>query len=94
MKGKLRNTDNGYVVEYQEVKTSLLFGTNVKTHTFPLHTKDTEDTSKHDVPTLFDGKEVEFVLISEYPESCHDDPFCMGDETCIQCLQQFAKLIP
>jgi hypothetical protein len=35
---------------------------------------------------LTEGQEVKVIKDTEYPESCDDDPFCMGDETCIECL--------
>jgi hypothetical protein len=36
--------------------------------------------------TFTEGEEVKVKIDTEYPESCDNDPFCMGDETCIQCL--------
>ena len=41
----------------------------------------------------FEGKEVEFEIVEEIPESCHNNPFCEGNETCIQCYIKYAKLI-
>lgn len=85
MKGIIRNTNEGYVVEYQEPKT-------LEFNTLPLHPNYTKDTLDHNIPTLFDGKEVTFHVNHEYPESCQQDPFCMGDETCIQCMIQYATI--
>ena len=85
MKGKLTKTDKGWVIEYQNSKLSI-------TETLPLHPSDVEKYTKGVIH--FSDELVDFYVSHEYPESCNDDPFCMGDETCIQCLQQFAKLIP
>jgi len=35
---------------------------------------------------LEDGQRVTVKIDNEYPESCDDNPFCEGDETCIICL--------
>jgi len=35
---------------------------------------------------LTEGQEVTVKVDNEYPESCDNNPFCMGDETCIECL--------
>lgn len=35
---------------------------------------------------LTDGCKVNVNIDTEYPESCDNDPFCEGDETCIICL--------
>jgi hypothetical protein len=36
--------------------------------------------------TLTEGQEVKVVIDTEYPESCDNNPFCIGDESCIECL--------
>lgn len=40
------------------------------------------------------GQRVLINIDTEYPEACDNDPFCMGDETCIVCLcnNKVAKL--
>ncbi len=35
---------------------------------------------------LTEGQEVSVKIDNEYPESCDNNPFCEGDETCIECL--------
>lgn len=35
---------------------------------------------------LNDGQETIVKIGTEYPESCDNNPFCEGDETCIVCL--------
>ena len=35
---------------------------------------------------LSDGSKVTIEIDTEYPESCDNDPFCEGDETCMICL--------
>ena len=92
MKGILKNTDKGWIVEFENIQRTPI-GTKSWWDTIPVHPDDTKDTHDHYVPTLFNGKEVEFHVHSEYPESCNNNPFCMGGETFIECLQYYAKLI-
>ena len=33
-----------------------------------------------------EGQKVVVNIDTEYPESCDNNPFCMGDESCIICL--------
>lgn len=81
MKGTLHNTADGWIVRIQD-KTG--------THDVPLHPDDVERFTKGVVH--FADEPVEVFLTHEYPESCQEDPFCMGDETCILCLKQYAKI--
>jgi hypothetical protein len=44
---------------------------------------------------LSEGLRVSVTIDNEYPESCDTNPFCEGDETCIECLyrNEVANLI-
>ena len=85
MKGTLAKTEQGWVVYWSNPQEY-----NEPIHSLPLHpdfieTMETCFTSKCNL--------VEFDIVEKIPESCHNNPFCNGDETCIQCYIKYAKLI-
>lgn len=48
---------------------------------------ETYPISKHQKNIeLSEGQKVVVNIDTEYPESCDNNPFCDGDETCIICL--------
>lgn len=52
-----------------------------------LENGDNLPLSKHNKNLgLIEGQEVFVSIDNEYPESCDNNPFCEGDETCIICL--------
>ena len=97
MKGKLIKTETDWVVR--------LFDTE-KAHDvmycgaeWPLHPDDVEQIQRDS--ERFDNIEariaaypdVEFRIVEEIPDSCYNNPFCAGDESCIRCRVTYAKLI-
>lgn len=66
MKGKLTKTEQGWAVKYI---LTVLSDTGVRTYydrELPLRHEDSKDTLKNDVLTLFEGREVEFEIVTVY----------------------------
>ena len=87
MKGVLCKTETGWQVCHATYDVVSKRWTGGK---LPLH-PDTEPD--YDYDRDMEGEEVEFEIVDEIPESCHNNPFCAGDESCIRCYVKYAKLI-
>jgi len=96
MKGTLHKTEQGWVVTHSTYDMILK---SWKVGKFPLHPEDVKQINRDAL--VFDNIEariaaypdVEFEIVEKIPESCYNNPFCNGDETCIQCYKKYAKLV-
>lgn len=90
MRGTLTKTKQGWVVYWSNPQEY-----NEPIYLLPLHPDSLTELFIRSDKKLDDriGQEIEFQIIEEIPESCHNNPFCNGDETCIQCYIKYAKIV-
>lgn len=106
MKGKLTKTEKGWVVKYKKSYTldaeeAQYEGKSIAFYDeeLLLHPDDVRQIEKDNL--VFDNLEariaahpiIDFEIIRE-DFGCSESPFCEGDETCIQCSTDYAKIVP
>ena len=87
MKGTLHKTEQGWEISHATYDITLNRWTAGK---FPIHP---DYVKYYFLDEDAEGGDVEFEIVEEIPASCHNNPFCSGDETCIKCRIKYAKLI-
>jgi hypothetical protein len=88
MKGFLNKTEEGWMMTYNVFQNDYSYRYPAY-NIIPLYPDNALYCLDAD-----QGKEVEFDIVEKIPESCYNNPFCEGNETCIQCYVKYAKLSP
>lgn len=99
MKGKItKKFDGSWVIRTKSKETHPCPSVVEHGYEFPLHPDDVKQINAD--AQVFDNieariaayPEVEFEIVEKIPDSCYKNPFCNGDETCVQCYIKYAKL--